>query len=156
MEYLASAAQTAGSAATTAGQGIANAASGLLQNPQASYLQGLGQQVPQGVQLAGPSSTFQGVGGQLGGGALDFGRGLLQGYTGVQGAGEAGGFSPQGIGSILGGLGAGQGGGGGQQLGGLLQMLQRGMQGGPAARVLPQGPGQAQSRGLIAQLFAGI
>src|SRR5437762_4291612 len=125
MEYLASAAQTAGQGAATAGQaignaatsaagGLQNAAAGLLQNPEASYLQGLGQQVPQGVQLVGPQS----------GGFADFGRGLLQGYTGVQGTGEVGGFSPHGIGNVLGGAAAGGGGGRGQDIGAVLTLLQ--------------------------------
>lgn len=90
-----------------------------------------------------------GVGQTLGG----LGRGYL-GFPQAQGVGL-----PGQIGYGLGMLGQ-QGGGGQRPMGpqdimGILRQLAPQPQG-PATRILPQGPGQAQSRGLLSQLFAGI
>lgn len=115
-----SAAQTAGSgllnAAQAAGQGLLSAAQqggGALANfgrsifqggPEGARLAQLGQSVPGGVQMLGPSSTFQSGIGQFAGGAGDFARGVIQAYLGLDpGAGGGGGLaSPGGAGYALG------------------------------------------------------
>src|SRR5215831_12749916 len=77
---LESAGSAIGGAAESAVPGLGSVAHGLSSlfgpSSEASYLESLGQTVPEGVELAGPSATFTGPG---------FASGLVQGFTGTLG-----------------------------------------------------------------------
>lgn len=105
----AGAAEGAGALGGAAGSSsLGSLASQILGNTgtsEAGYLQSLGQAVPQGVQMLGPSSTFGGALSNVAApsGAAGFGQGALSGFThgqlGSAGAGAPGAF---GAGNALG------------------------------------------------------
>ena len=129
---------------------LVQAAQQMVPQTEAGHLAALGQQVPQGVQLVGPSATFGG-GDALG----HFAQGFQKGFMGVSGADPtlgAGGQFGQGIGQLL---------AGNHQMNGaqLLQSIlgQYGMQG-PATKNLasqPQAPQSGMQHGLFNFDFFG-
>jgi hypothetical protein len=166
-EGAASAAGTVGSALGSAASGIGSTLAGtaeglgsLFGGGEAGHLAALGQAVPEGVELVGPSSTFTGPG---------FAGGLVQGYLGTLG----GPLAEPSLGTTLGGgLGQtlatlqalhGSPGGTGARLPQLVQLGQH-LAGGPATHVLPPSmlaspsgaPGQGPIMKFLGQLFAGF
>jgi len=154
---LGGAGQSALGGLSSVGQGLQSLFSG--GGGEAGKLAALGQAVPQGVELAGPSSTFTGPG---------FMGGLAQGFTGAvnQFANPGAGTSlGQGVGQLLqtiDQLNQARGPLGGIPGGGVsLQPLVRGMTGQPlqGPRVIPGGssqPGQGNIMKMLGQILAAV
>jgi hypothetical protein len=154
---LGSAAGEVGSLAGEAGGALGSVGQGLQSlvgaPSEAGYLQSLGQAVPQGVELAGPSSTFAGPG--FAGGLVQGLLGTLQQSASPSAATQLGG----GIGQLASYLQQIHGGGAGTKLAPVVNAASTMMPSGPATKVLPAstpGVGQGPIMKLIGQLFAGF
>jgi hypothetical protein len=138
--------------------GIANLGQGLQSlfgtgSSEAAHLAELGQAVPEGVELVGPSSTFTGPG---------FLGGMMQGFVNgpQQFANPSAGTSiGQGVGGLLSALEQmhGQrGGGGGLQAGPIIRNVVGQLQGPQVIPSAPAKPEQGPIMKMIGQIFAGL